>query len=58
MHWMKCKGWALGEIIEVLLYPAQLCFPKAESPDYEKQENIEALSMPLNNTSFVFITPC
>lgn len=27
---------SLGEITEVLLSPARLCFPKAESLDYEK----------------------
>lgn len=32
----EVQSWALGEITEVLLSPAQLCFPEAESLDYEK----------------------
>lgn len=52
---VKCKGWALRQMAEVLLSPAQLCFPEAESLNYEKWENTEALPMPLNKTGFIFI---
>lgn len=40
-HDCGCTEWSakaepLGEITEVLFSPAQLCFPEAESLDYEK----------------------